>query len=165
MGKKVTISFKIDMEDFQDYNENLKELNLTPSEDLRAYVLGFNRSFGVDVQIKRADEHIAYYQKQKKQYEIIRKKHLDAMTNMAFTEIKALVKPYNVTEGEIQLPGRAILKDLAKIAARTHLDMPTLVDMLESNINDFKDEEIREEMLTDINNIREENGFQKGVLA
>jgi hypothetical protein len=159
----VTVSFKISLEEFQDYIANLRELGIHHhSEDLRSYIVGFNKSFGVDVMIKRNESHIENYQKENKRLYKVKKERLDTITNKAFQEIKKFSDKYDVTEGEIELPGsKQILIELGKIQDRARVDLPTMLDMLESNVTTFKDETIREELLIDIGNIRDTHHLKK----
>jgi hypothetical protein len=162
-SKKVTISFKISLEEFQDYIANLRELGIHHhSDDLRNYVIGFNKSFGVDVIIKRNEAHIENYQKENKRLSKIKKERLDTITNKAFQEIKKFADKYDVTEGEIELPGtKQILIELGKIQDRARVDLPTMLDMFESNVTAFKDDTIKEELLIDIGNIRDTHHLKK----
>jgi hypothetical protein len=162
-SKLVTISFKVPLEDYEDYKANLRVLGIYHhSEDLKNYVLGFNKSFGVDVLLKRNAEKIERLQKENKNLIKIKKEKLDTLTNQAFMEVKNYAVQFDVSDGEISLPGSAgIIKEIAKINARTNVDTPTLIGMLESNINSFKDETIKEELLLDVQNIREKYHIEK----
>jgi single-stranded DNA-specific DHH superfamily exonuclease len=156
-SKLVTVSFKIPLEDFQDYKANLRELGIYHhSEDLKNYVQGFNKHFGVEVLLNRNLEKIERLQKENKNLIKIKKEKQDALTNQAFKDVKTFIEKYNVVEGEISLPGRElIIKELNAINVRTHIPFENLMEMLEANIANFKDEMIRDELMLDADKIRE----------
>lgn len=167
--KYFTLSFRLKAEDCQDYIANLHEMGIyNYSEDLRNYVIGFNHSVGVDVQIKRNNVNIERLQKENKQLILIKKKRLDAKTNQAFNEIKAYIKQYDIAEGEINPPSSdQVLKDLIKIGNRcsvgtNSIGMNTMLDMFENIApGALKDDEICQEFMLSIENIREKYGIKK----
>lgn len=162
-SKLVTVCFKIPLEEFQDYTENLRELGVYHhSEDLRGYVMGFNRSFGVDVRLKRNNEKVEALQKENKLLVVIKKKKLDKFTNQASKEVGAYLEKFDVIEGEVDLPNSdEAMKEIARIQAKTRIEVSTLVEMFESKINEFRDDRVKEELLDDVACIREKHHILK----